>query len=298
MKGQAFCPAHITGFFKAETGDERSPEYMGSVGAGFSIKDGVTTTVQVSQRQDVGYRISTDGFDVKDTRVSKSVVEQFLALGEFEGYFLDITHVITVPVGYGLGCSGAVALSLAYALDRALETGLADTEIGRIAHVAEISCKTGLGDVLASYHGGFEIRTAAGAPGIGRVEKIKSDSLSVIMICFAPISTTDFLRDHLSEINGLGGKMVDRLRTTRRWDQFEDMSLEFARYVKIITPRMQAVVDELKSNGIKCGVALFGQTVFALTHNDTQKILDIVSRYKDAVIINSEIDQLGARIIQ
>ncbi len=41
MRGLAFCPAHITGFFKAEL-EQLEPEKMGSLGAGFSIKDGVT----------------------------------------------------------------------------------------------------------------------------------------------------------------------------------------------------------------------------------------------------------------
>ena len=44
MKARAFCPAHITGFFKAEL-DEKDPNRLGSLGAGFSIQKGVKTTV-------------------------------------------------------------------------------------------------------------------------------------------------------------------------------------------------------------------------------------------------------------
>ena len=39
----AFCPAHITGFFKAEL-EGKDPNYLGSLGAGFSIQKGVKTT--------------------------------------------------------------------------------------------------------------------------------------------------------------------------------------------------------------------------------------------------------------
>ena len=67
--------------------------------------------------------------------------------------------------------------------------------IGQIAHNAEVNCKTGLGDVLASFHGGFEIRVKPGAPGIGNVEKIITDKISVIMICFSPISTNKFIKE-------------------------------------------------------------------------------------------------------
>ena len=54
-----------------------------------------------------------------------------------------------------LGCSAAVALSLSIALNDALECELSKIEVAQIAHNVEIECKTGLGDVLAAYHGGF-----------------------------------------------------------------------------------------------------------------------------------------------
>ena len=46
---------------------------------------------------------------------------KFLNLGEFSNKFFDIEHEISIPVGYGLGSSGAVALSLSFALDQALQ---------------------------------------------------------------------------------------------------------------------------------------------------------------------------------
>ncbi len=294
MKGEAFCPAHVTGFFKAEIDRER-PENTGSLGAGFSIRDGVTTTVSIREG-DSGYNVSMEGFHAGDTKVSEFVIREFLKIKRDIG-FVDVRHEIGVPVGYGLGCSGAVALSLALALDEALYTNLPREEIGRIAHVAEVSCRTGLGDVLASYHGGFEIRTRPGAPGIGIVDRIESANISGVMICLAPVSTTDFLRDRLPEINGLGGTMVNKLKETRDVNQFQDMSLEFADYIDVITPRMRNIVRDLHSNGIRCGIALFGQTIFALVNRDkVQKVLDIASGYQDATIINSEIDQYGARL--
>ena len=44
---------------------------------------------------------------------------------------------------------------LSYALDQALQTKLDKTKIGQIAHNAEVNCKTGLGDVLASFSRGI-----------------------------------------------------------------------------------------------------------------------------------------------
>jgi len=45
MRGMAFCPAHVTGFFKAELDEKNNIEEIGSLGAGFSIEKGVKTTV-------------------------------------------------------------------------------------------------------------------------------------------------------------------------------------------------------------------------------------------------------------
>ena len=301
MEATAFCPAHVTGFFKAHFNENQGvPEKFGSMGAGFSIKEGVTTKVIISAKnnQHSKFRISLKGFQSDKTDVSEFVLKEFLKLGNFEDVFFDIEHQISIPVGYGLGSSGAVALSLSYALDQVLELKLEKIEIGKIAHIAEINCKTGLGDVLASYHGGFEIRVKPGAPGIGKVEKIDVDNISIIMICFSPISTNKFIQEHLSKINGLGGKMVNKLLESKDYDSFQDMSLEFAKYINVMTPRMQKLIEELSLNGIKSGIALFGETVFTMIPKISKnKVLDIFKKYPEGKIIISQLDVQGARVL-
>ena len=301
MEATAFCPAHVTGFFKAHFDENQGvPEKFGSMGAGFSIKEGVTTKVIISAKnnQHSKFRISLKGFQSDKTDVSEFVLKEFLKLGNFEDIFFDIEHRISIPVGYGLGSSGAVALSLSYALDQVLELKLEKIEIGKIAHIAEINCKTGLGDVLASYHGGFEIRVKPGAPGIGKVEKIDVDNISIIMICFSPISTNKFIQEHLSKINGLGGKMVNKLLESKDYDNFQDMSLEFAKYINVMTPRMEKLIEELSLNGIKSGIALFGETVFTMIPKISKnKVLDIFKKYPEGKIIISQLDVQGARVL-
>ncbi|WP_316506884.1 GHMP kinase [Nitrosopumilus sp.] len=304
MDGKAFCPAHVTGFFKAHLDDEDNQstrEHLGSMGAGFSIKQGVTTRVKVhtiGNHQKSNFRITTKGYQSDKTDVSEFVLNEFLKLGEFSNLFFQIEHEITIPVGYGLGSSSAVALSLSFALDQALKTQLDKTVIGQIAHNAEVNCKTGLGDVLASFHGGFEVRVKPGAPGIGNVEKIPTDKISVVMICFSPISTNKFIKERLSQINGLGGKMVNRLLESKDYEHFQDMSLEFAKYVNVMTPRMQGLVNKLSKNKIKCGIALFGETIFSMVPKEQEgKVLEILQNYPDGIIIKSELDNYGARVL-
>ena len=296
MRAKAFSPAHITGFFKAEL-DGKEPNQLGSLGAGFSIQKGVKTTVNVRSKteHDINnYAIRVKGFNTGDIRVSEYVLNEFL----LDGKYFDVTHEIDVPVGYGFGCSGAVALSLAIALNDALKYGYTKTKVAQIAHKAEIKCQTGLGDVLASYHGGFEIRTKSGAPGVGEVQRIiPKEKLEVMIICFNPISTKKFLKEKISLINGLGGKMVQKLVKSQDMDEFQDMSIKFAKYIHVITPKMNKVIKDLHDNGIKCGIALFGETIFSLVPKDKkQKALEILKKYDDGIVITSRIDNSGARL--
>ncbi len=302
MESIAFCPAHVTGFFKAylEKDSQKNPEKIGSMGAGFSIREGVTTRINILPKinQNSNFKITTIGYESDKTDVSEYVLNEFLKLGSFEDKFFDIQHEITIPVGYGLGSSSAVALSLSYALDHVLKTKLDHTVIGQIAHNAEINCNTGLGDVLASYHGGFEIRIKPGAPGIGQVEKINPGDIIIIMICFSPISTNKFIKERLSQINGLGGKMVTKLLESKNYEHFEDMSLEFAKYIQVMTLRMENLIQELASNEIKCGVALFGETVFTMIPKEKEeRVLQILKKYSEAIIIKSQLDNQGARVL-
>ena len=299
MKGIAFCPAHVTGFFKAELDEKSKLEELGSQGAGFSIEKGVKTTVSVREKtkyDDSNFHLNILGYQTDNSLVSEFVIGKFLKLARPD-VFVDVDHNITVPVGYGLGCSGAVALSLGLALNQALDTGLSKEKVGLIAHEAEIKCQTGLGDVLASYHGGFEIRTKSGAPGVGVVKKIKSENYTVVIICFSPISTKKFISERLHSINGLGGKMVTKLEKSKNIIEFQDMSLEFAKYVNVITPKMARVISDLTKNGINCGVAMFGETVFSLVpKSKVDKVIGVLKKYDDGIVITSKIDNVGARI--
>ena len=91
--------------------------------------------------------------------------------------------------------------------------------------------------------------------------------------------------------------MVNKLLESKNYEHFQDMSLEFAKYVDVMTPRMQKVVDELSKNNIKCGIALFGETIFSMIpKKDEVKVLEILQKYSEGIIIKSELDKNGARV--
>ena len=91
--------------------------------------------------------------------------------------------------------------------------------------------------------------------------------------------------------------MVQKLVKSQDMDEFQDMSVKFAQYIHVITPKMNKVIKDLHDNGIKCGIALFGETIFSLVPKDKkQKALEILKKYDDGIVITSRIDNSGARL--
>src|SRR5919199_1048533 len=261
---KAFSPGHITGFFEIphETTSCSPFLHKGSKGAGFSIDMGIMTTVYIYESARRDYQIRINGIESHNAEVSKWVIERYLKLTD-RPYFVSIRHDLKIPIGSGLGSSGAAALSLSYALNQALRIGLSRTQAAQIAHHAEIACKTGLGTVIAEFVGGFEMRTTAGAPGIGSVNRLCIDnSHKAVVLCLAPISTKSFLTNRIEEINGLGSIMLNKLSASRTIDDFLKMSCKFAETLSLTEGRCKEPIAALKAKGFESSVALFGETVF------------------------------------
>jgi pantoate kinase len=293
---RAFSPGHITGFVVRKSATTRNNNYLyvGSKGAGFSIDCGVTTTVEIYEHESVKYRISINGLKVEDAEVSKWVLEKYLKLIDHH-YYINIEHEINIPIGFGLGSSGAAALSLSYALNEAFNTGLSMKEAAQVAHNAEIACKTGLGTVIAEFTGGFEMRINAGAPGIGTVEKIELKNHKAVILCISPISTKSFLRNHIYLADGLGEKMLKRLRASREIDDFLEMSYCFAHHLGLTEGRCKLPIQRLRSQGFECGVALFGETLFTIVQSDrVNEAKECLKGFKGGLIV-CNIDNTGAR---
>src|SRR5215211_5904719 len=315
---KAYCPGHITGLLakasdltrynklKNEGKNRSSYLYKGSMGAGLAIDLGVTTTVGVSEKCENYSGTTCDVFingssQSSDIEVTESVVEQYLRLLMGRSYYIKIEHEISIPIGYGLSSSGAAALSLSYALNRALAVGLDIKQAAQIAHCSEIECKTGLGNVLAQYVGGFELRLEIGAPGIGVVDKILPVSdirdLRVVILCLSPVSTKKFLTEHIEVLNGFGEKMLERLYISRNINDFLDMSFDFANQLGLIRGRSGTLIRRLKSQGFGCGVALFGDTIFSIVRSrDVNNVINCLKGNGGRLMVCG-IDCHGARLL-
>jgi pantoate kinase len=302
-KAKAFAPCHITGVFQIFD-EGRDALYVGSRGAGVSLSCGVETTVEVEESSKDSAQISVNGLFSDRAQVSSRV------LGIFESRFREVRnshiyvkHQVGVPIGAGLGSSGAAALSLALALDQALGLGLSSTEAAQVAHVAEVQCKTGLGTVIAEAIGGLEIRVKAGAPGIGEIRRVPiPKSMGVACLVFGPLSTRKCLTDESirKRISDFGGKMVDALEETPTAQSFMKTSRRFAEHVGLITDRVRAVLNETDKVGVVCSMPMFGECVFTMAErSDLKKVLQVFQEHgQRGVTIVSEVDQEGARLLQ
>ena len=105
---KAFCPGHITGIARRASFPGRHFLFYGSEGAGFSIDRGVTTTVNLFDDRNSRYQISINGRTVEDADVSQLVLQQYLKFIE-RPYYIKIEHDIEIPIGFGLGSSGAAS---------------------------------------------------------------------------------------------------------------------------------------------------------------------------------------------
>ena len=297
---KAFSPGHITGFVekpeKIKYNDSNNL-YIGSKGAGFSIDRGITTTVKIFDHDLVNYQISINGIRVQDAEVSRWVIKQYLRLTD-QRCFINIEHESTIPIGFGLGSSGAAALSLSYALNDAFNTGLSTIEAAQIAHNAEIACKTGLGTVIAEFAGGFEIRTNAGAPGVGTIEKIELKNHKVLIFCISQISTKSFLsRNHCVLTNGLGEKMLKNLKASKDTCNFLKLSYCFANHLGLTEGKCKLPIQMLRARGFDSGIALFGETLFTLVSSDQiEEAKGCLESFNGNLII-CNIDNEGARML-
>jgi pantoate kinase len=276
--------------------DYSSDLKSGSIGAGVSLAEGVNTRVTVYEATPKTiFDISINGSMTDGAVVSKKVIGDYIRLIK-RPLHISVCHETKIPVGFGLGTSGAAALSLSISLNDALRTGLSMLECAQLAHCAELYCKTGLGTVISEFTGGLELRTLAGAPGIGRIEKIPIRGMSVAAICISPLSTSQSINRQEDRLTMRATKYLNLLMRSKSVNDFLRLSYEFSTDLKIIGERCNSVIKLLKSNGFIGSVALFGETVFTLIpNNEIKSVLQILKDY-DRYCIVAGVDNVGARL--
>ncbi|ELZ13742.1 GHMP kinase [Halovivax asiaticus JCM 14624] len=245
----AFVPGHITGFFTTQP--DPDPTKAGSRGAGLTLSDGVSVTVQ----PDDATTIVLNG-----EAVEMAPVERVLDALEVTA---QVEATAAVPLGAGFGVSGGLSLGAALAANRVFERGLSTNELVTIAHGAEVQSGTGLGDVVAQARGGIPIRLEPGSPPHGTLDGIP-DRARVEYVSFGELSTADVLTGETDHITQAGQTALSRVVSEPTLGSFIYASREFARETDLLTPTVTEAIRAVSEAGGQASMAMLGETVFAL----------------------------------
>jgi pantoate kinase len=304
---KAFSPSGISSFFEiCDTETDGSPisdlERIGARGGGFGIQKGVMTQVDVSKAENDSIHVFINGKDAPEAETTKTVVQMLLSKVS-EKCNVVVKHKVEVPIGAGFGSSAAGALTTALALSKALSLNLTCNQIGRIAHVAEVKCKTGLGTVGPLMLSGCILTIEPGAPGIAIIDRIPISTDYVIVAgVFGPIPTKEVLAspEKRLAVNKWGKKTLEKILSEPSLENFLACCRDFADKTGFMTERVRTCIRLAEGAGaIGAAQNMVGEATHALTTLENAE--NVVQAFKRVLpqekILVAQIDIQGARLI-
>ena len=300
-KAAAFVPGHISGFFQIcdEAGEL---ERKGSRNCGPCINAGVLTEIAVDPNERLNVEVLINGRMAPEAHTTLAVVRQILPMVP-EPLRVIIKHSAQVPIGAGYGASGAGALGAALALSKAFDLGLTRSRMIEIAHVAEVSCRTGLGDVGAQAIGGVVIGLEPGAPPHGKWRQIPQErDVKIICATLAPLSTKELLEDIelRDRSRKFGAIAMQNLLKRPTLQNFIKVSHDFSEELGLLDDELRTLIKAAKSSGaIGASMAMLGGAVFALVKvPDLGEVKKAFSELVDKdAILTADFDTTGARLL-
>ncbi len=233
MKYSAFSPGSVTLFF--EIVENPDPLLTGSKGVGICLSEGVITEVEEGDE----LKIIVNG---KETR---GKLQEFIA--KKYGFMGTIKNHVHLPISQGLGMSGAIALSTSLAL--AQWKGRTYLEAARVAHEAEITMRTGLGDVATQFEGGLTIRLKPGIQPYGVVDRFPFRDELRIIIFDRPLKTSHVLQDEScrKKIKRLGQKAMKEFLKTKNPKNAIKIAREFAFELNFMSDKLRGFLENCKN---------------------------------------------------
>jgi len=305
---KAFSPAGISSFFEIcdKTQDSKpisDLERVGARGGGFVIDKGVHTQIEVLEAETESVEIFINGKLAPEAETSRTVAESLLAKTD-EKHMVTIRHNVEVPIGAGFGSSAGGALGIALALSAALDLRLTYNQLGRIAHVAEIKCRTGLGTVGPIMLGGCILTVEPGGPGIGIIDRIPvSGGYTIVTGVFGSTPTKHILTsdEKRREVNRWGKKTLEQILNDPSVENFLACCLEFAEKTKFMTERVKRMVRLAKQAGaVGAAQNMIGEAVHALALDENAgRVAEAFKQVlPDEKVLAAKIDFQGARLVE
>jgi pantoate kinase len=276
----AFCPGHISGYFRRVEGDSVSA--TGSIGAGIVISEGVTATVTPADFPSVSV-IRTEGSGERVVLRSSPPLEYVL---EQLGVTVSVSTACHLPIGAGFGLSAAALLATLTAVNRCCTLEMTPHNIAALAHEAEVIHRTGLGDVAACQGGGRVVRSG---PGIdGAITRTFDLPGPLYAVSFGPIPTPTVLGSQEQMERVAAAFPPDPPKDAEEFFRF---SQRFAEESGLLTREAGAVIRRCADNGVPAGMTMLGNGVFAYG----QGARDILSA--SGTVYSFRVAAEGARVI-
>jgi len=305
---KAYTPAGISSFFEiCDTLPDGKPitdlEKVGARGGGFGIKKGVATEVKVSEAEENSIHIYINGRSAPEAETTRTVVEMLLERAE-GNYYVEVWHKVDVPIGAGFGTSAGGALTAALALSKALGLKLTINQLGKIAHIAEIKCKTGLGTVAPlTVGGGCVVTVEPGAPGIAIIDRIPiSEDYVVVVGIHGSIPTREVLSspEKRLAVNRWGKLTLEKILADPSLENFLACCRDFAEKTGFATWQVRQlfkIADE--AGAIGAAQNMVGEAVHAVaTSENAEKVAQAFKRVlpEDKVLV-AYVELYGARLL-
>ncbi|HMK94022.1 MAG TPA: hypothetical protein VK536_01345 [Candidatus Limnocylindrales bacterium] len=305
--GKAFAPAAISSFFEIHDTEGDKPifnlERVGARGGGFGLQKGVLTKITAKEAENSSIKVFINSRQADEAKTTRKVVETLLS-GIDTKYDITVEHQIEVPIGTGFGTSAGGALTVGLALKKALDLPLTFNQIGKIAHVAEIQCLTGLGTVSSlTSIGGCVLVVEPGAPGVCQLDRIpiSQDYMVVAGVFQSNISKT-VLNDPEKKriINRYGKKTLKTILAEPTLKNFLDRCWEFSENAGFATANVRKLVQLAKNAGaVGAAQNMLGEAVHALVLEENAD--GVAEAFKQVLpsekVIISKIDFQGVRLI-
>jgi len=306
-RARAFSPAGISSFFqicdtepdgKAITDHER----VGARGGGFGLEKGVLTEVSATKSRAKSIKIFINGREAPEAETTRTVVNTLLGRTD-QLYSVEVKHRVEVPIGAGFGTSAAGAIGTALALCKAVNLSATYREIGRVAHVAEVKCKTGLGTVSGLMLGGCVVVLEPGAPDYGSVDRIPITSdYHIVSGVFQPRLTREFLKstNKRAVINEVGQKTLSSILAEPSIENFLRSCRGFAEETGLATRRVIKLMNAAEEVGaVGAAQNMLGEAVHALVERD--KVKRVVKAFERVLppdkIVVARVSLQGAHLI-
>lgn len=264
-----FVPSHITGFF--EIIQNSNPLLKGSKGAGITLDEGVVTNTKIKDGNGniiINVNNKEDSLNTISKKTVKIILDRYNV--NIQDYDIYINHDSKLPIGAGFGTSAAFTLGISFTLPKLMGINISFKEAGEIAHLAEISQSSGLGDVISEMFGGCVIRLNEGSPVKGIIDKIPiTKPIYVITKTIGLLETKDIIENpiHQKHINQSGSILLNRLINNPSISNFMKLSRKFANDTQLISKEIAEIINILDEETLGASMAMLGNTAFALSYS-------------------------------